>query len=132
MRTNTWESPLKIFDLCSTTVLASAGLCGAALAFSPSAAAAPLPTGGPACLQQQSGLAAAPIEQMSGSAVPAAAGGAAAAPACIEQMAGLAAPVVLPGPPVPPAPVPASLPPWAPRKPAASAPMCAPPPASSP
>src|SRR6202023_3444102 len=107
LSTNTWESPLKIFDLCSTTVLASAGLCGAALAFGPSAAAAPLPTGGPACLQQESGLAAAPIEQMSGSAAPVAAGGAAGGPACIAQMSGLAAPVVLPGPPVAAAPVPA-------------------------
>jgi hypothetical protein len=76
---------LKIFGLFGITVAASAGLCGAALAFSPGAAAAPLPTGGPTC-------------QMLGLGAPVA-----AAPP---------APVVLPGPPVVPAgaPVPAGVP----------------------
>ena len=65
---------MKIFDRFNTALLVSAGLCGAALAFSPGAAAAPLPTGGPTCVEQMSGLA-----------------GAAAAPAAL--------PAVLPGPP---------------------------------
>jgi hypothetical protein len=47
---------LKIVDLFGITVAASAGLCGAALAFSPGAAAAPLPMGGPNCMQQMAGL----------------------------------------------------------------------------
>jgi hypothetical protein len=91
---NTGEFALKIFDLFGITVAASAGLCGAALTFSPDASAG----GGAACVTNSSGPAAA-------------AGGA----ACVDQMAGLAAPaapVVLPGPPldaVPP--VPAAVPP---------------------
>jgi hypothetical protein len=80
---NTREFTLKIFDLLGIHVAAGAGLCGATLAFSAGAAAAPLPTGGgPTCVQQMSGLAA-PV---------------AAAPA----------PVVLPGPP--PGAVPAGAP----------------------
>ncbi|MCV7342801.1 hypothetical protein MHAE_18282 [Mycobacterium haemophilum DSM 44634] len=53
---------MKIFDRFNTAILVSAGLCGAALAFSPGAAAAPLPmpTGGPTCIEQMSGLGAAP------------------------------------------------------------------------
>lgn len=106
---------MKIIDLLGITVAPIAGLCGAALAFSPDAAAAPLPTGGGACLQQSSAFAA-PIEQMSGAAAPAAAGLPAGSPACIAQMSGLAAPLVpavLPGPPVVPAaaPVPLGAPP---------------------
>jgi len=75
---------VKNFDLFGITVAASAGLCGAALAFSPGAAAAPLPTGGPTCLQEMAGVAAPPV------------------------------PAVLPGPPVvagvPPGAVPAGAP----------------------
>lgn len=93
---------MKIFDLFGITVAASAGLCGAALTFSPDASAAPRPMGGgAACVDK---FATAP-------------GGA----ACMDQMSGLAAPaapVVLPGPPVDgvppvplaPPPVPAGLP----------------------
>jgi hypothetical protein len=105
---NTREFALKFFDLFGITVAASAGLCAAALAFSPGAAAAPLPTGGPGCVQKMAGL-----EALTG------------VPACVDQMAGLAAPVagaaplvpaVLPGPPVVPAgaPLPAGLPAGAP------------------
>jgi hypothetical protein len=47
---------LKIVDLFGITVTAGAGLCGAALAFSPGAAAAPLPTGGPTCTEQMAAL----------------------------------------------------------------------------
>ena len=50
---------MKIFDLFGITVAATAGLWGAALAFSPGAAAFPLPTGGgPTCVGQMAGLAA--------------------------------------------------------------------------
>jgi len=79
---------VKIFDLFGITVASSAGLCGAALAFSPGAAAAPQPTGGPTCIEQMAGLGA-PV----------------AAPPV---------PAVLPGPPVvagaPPGAVPAGAP----------------------
>ncbi|KJX75637.1 hypothetical protein, partial [Mycobacterium lepromatosis] len=55
---------MKVFDRFNTAMLVSAGLCGAALAFSPGAAAAPLPipTGGPTCIEQMAvaGLGAAP------------------------------------------------------------------------
>lgn len=53
---------MKVFDRFNTAILVSAGLCGAALAFSPSAAAAPLsmPTGGPTCIEQMAGLGAVP------------------------------------------------------------------------
>jgi hypothetical protein len=93
---------LKILDLFGITLAASAGLCGAALAFSPGAAAAPLPTGGPTCMEQVAGLGA-PV--------------AVAAPPV---------PAVLPGPPVVPAgaPVPAGVPAGAPV--AAGAPAGAP------
>lgn len=81
-KTEYWEFALKIFDLFGITVAATAGLWGAALAFSPGAAAVPLPTGGgPTC-----------VDQMAGFAAP--------------------GPVVLPGPPVGAggAPVPAGAP----------------------
>ena len=73
---NTGEFPLKTFDLVGITVAASAGLCSAALAFSPDASAG----GGAACVDK---FATAPDGA-----------------ACVDQMAGLAAPapVVLPGP----------------------------------
>jgi hypothetical protein len=103
---NTRKFALKILDLFGITVAASAGLCGAALAFSPGAAAAPLPTGGPTCMEQMAGLGA-PVAN--------------AAPPV---------PAVLPGPPVVPAgaplpagapagvPVPAGVPAGAPVAPA--------------
>jgi hypothetical protein len=83
---NTGEFALKILNLFGITVAASGGLCGAALAFSPGAAAAPLPTGGPTCMEQTAGLGAPLI------------------------------PAVLPGPPVVAAraPVPAGVPAGAP------------------
>ncbi len=87
---NTGEFALKIFDLLGITVAAGAGLCGAALTFSPGATAAPLPTGGPTCIAQVAGLGA-PVAN--------------AAPPV---------PAVLPGPPVvagaPPGAVPAGAP----------------------
>ncbi len=87
---NIREFALKIFDLFGITVAASAGLCGAALAFSPGAAAAPPPTGGPTCMGQMAGL---------------------GAPA---TGAAPLVPAVLPGPPVvagaPPGAVPAGAP----------------------
>ncbi len=78
---------MKTFDLFGITVAATAGLCGAALTFSPAASAG----GGAACMATSSGPAAGGV-------------------ACVDQMAGLAAPapVVVPGPPpgvVPPVPL---------------------------
>jgi hypothetical protein len=49
---------VKNFDLFGIEVAVSAGLCGAVLAFSPGAAAAPLPAGGPTCLEEMAGVAA--------------------------------------------------------------------------
>jgi hypothetical protein len=106
---NTGVFALKTFDLLGITMAASAGLCGAALVFSPDASAG----GGATCVGN---FATAP-------------GGA----ACVEQMAGLAAPapVVLPGPvgdgapPVPLAPPPLPLVP-----PVGGAPILAAPPAA--
>ncbi|MBZ4622238.1 hypothetical protein GBO18_20165, partial [Mycobacterium avium subsp. hominissuis] len=49
---------MAIVDRFNMKVVASAGLCGAAIALSPDAAAAPLITGGHACIQGQSGEAA--------------------------------------------------------------------------
>jgi hypothetical protein len=99
---------LKIFDLFGITVAASAGLCGAALTFSPDASAG----GGAACVDK---FATAP-------------GGA----ACVDQMSGLAAPaapVVLPGPPADGIPVPAAVPPVVPAGlPAGGAPVLGAPP----
>jgi hypothetical protein len=85
---NTRKFAVKILDLFGITVAASAGLCGAALALSPGAAAAPLPTGGPTCTEQMAGLGA-PVAN-----------------------AARSVPAVLPGPPVVPAgaPVPAGVP----------------------
>jgi hypothetical protein len=94
LKPNTGEFALKIFQLFGITVAASAGLCGAALTFSPDASATPRPMGGGACVGKPA----------------TAAGGA----ACMNQMSGLAAPaapVVLPGPPADAVPVPAAVPP---------------------
>ncbi len=116
LKPNTGEFALKIFDLFGITIAASAGLCGAALTFSPDASAALRPMGGgAACVGTSSGPAAA-------------AGGA----ACVDQMAGLAAPaapVVLPGPPADAVPVPAAVPPVPAGVPAAGPILGAPAPA---
>ena len=72
------------FDRFSIKVVAGVGLCGAAIALSPDAAAAPLKTGGYACMQGAAGEVAAP----------AVAGGAAAcapAGAPLAEMGGAAA-----------------------------------------
>lgn len=45
-------SLLKAFDRCNITLVAGAGLFGAALVFSPGATAVPAPTGGPECVAQ--------------------------------------------------------------------------------
>src|ERR1700691_815231 len=50
------EFALKILDLFGITVAASAGLCGAALAFSPGAAAVPPRAGAPTCMEQVASL----------------------------------------------------------------------------
>ena len=46
---------MTVFDRRNITVVAIAGLCGAGIALSPDAAAAPLKTGGYACVQGMSG-----------------------------------------------------------------------------
>ncbi|WP_421845753.1 hypothetical protein [Mycobacterium sp.] len=104
---------MTVFGRFTIKVVASAGLCGAAIALSPGAEASPLKTGGAACLQGMSDEVAAPA-----AAAPAAAGGVCAAGAPVTDMAGvpLVAPGALPvvpagapliafGPPVPPIPV---------------------------
>ncbi|MGA9614691.1 MAG: hypothetical protein WBS15_24780, partial [Mycobacterium sp.] len=48
------------FDRLSIKVVAGVGLCGVAIAFSPDAAAAPLITGGYACIQGAAGEVGAP------------------------------------------------------------------------
>ena len=85
---------MAIFDRFNIKIVVSAGLCGAAIALCPDAAAAPLITGGGACLRGQSGEIGAPVL----------AGGA---------LAGGGAPLPLAGGPVPAAggPVPAAAPP---------------------
>ncbi|MDC9017520.1 hypothetical protein [Mycobacterium marinum] len=47
---------MRKFDRINIAVVASAGLCGATFAFSPSAAATPLRTGGPSCVEQMAGV----------------------------------------------------------------------------
>ncbi|MGE2818156.1 hypothetical protein ACQI5H_23890 [Mycobacterium heidelbergense] len=87
-------------DRFSIKVVASAGLCGAAIALSPDAAAAPLITGGHACTQQQAGevpaVVGGPAEAAGGPVL--AAGGSivetCAAP--LTDMSGV--PLVVPGP----------------------------------
>jgi len=82
---------MTIFDRFNIKVVAGAGLCGAAMALSPEAAAAPLKTGGYACVQDQAGDAAAPAA--------AGAPGGVCASAPLTDMAGV--PVIAPGPVVP-------------------------------
>ncbi|EFG76709.1 hypothetical protein HMPREF0591_3388, partial [Mycobacterium parascrofulaceum ATCC BAA-614] len=52
---------MAIVDRFGMKVVASLGLCGAALALSPDAAATPLKTGGYACIEGQAGEAGAPL-----------------------------------------------------------------------
>src|SRR6201992_4274203 len=88
------------FDRFSIKVVAGVGLCGAAIALSQDAAAAPLKTGGYACMQGAAGEVAAPaVAGGAAGAGPAVAGGAAAcAPAAapLAEMSG--APVAAPVP----------------------------------
>ncbi|MDT5112276.1 MAG: hypothetical protein QOE20_4166 [Mycobacterium sp.] len=96
---------MTIFDRFAIRVIAAgAGLCGAAMAFSPDVAAAPLTTGGYECMQPAAGQAgAAPV------AAPVAAG-CSSASAAVADMAGI--PMALPGPVpmAPPVPVVPPLP----------------------
>ncbi|ETA99581.1 hypothetical protein O978_21245, partial [Mycobacterium avium subsp. paratuberculosis 10-5864] len=103
---------MAIVDRFNMKVVASAGLCGAAIALSPDAAAAPLITGGHACIQGQSGeVAPAAGGPVAGGAP--AAGGAVAAGATdmcaapLTDMSGV--PMAVPGPVPLGAPVPVPL-----------------------
>jgi hypothetical protein len=107
---------------CSVTVAFSVGFYGAAVALSTGAMAAPLPTSGPACIEQTAA---------DGVIDPAAAAVlTAGAPAgcVIAPLAGTAAPVaaglpVVPGAPVPGLPILPGLPPVPPVVPAAGLPI---------
>jgi hypothetical protein len=88
---------MTILDRFNIKVVASTGLCAAAIALSPDAAASPFMTGGYACIQSSAGGAAAPAA--AGGPVAAGAGGAGAcvpASAPVADMAGI--PMALPGP----------------------------------
>jgi hypothetical protein len=118
---------MTIFDRFTVGVVAGVGLCGAAIALSPDAAAVPYMTGGGACMYGQAGAPAA------GGPVGAAgaAGGAAACSAPLTDMAGIpmvvpgpgvvpipaGAPLIALGPPIPPVPLGAPLPLGAPPLP---------------
>ncbi|WP_082929792.1 hypothetical protein [Mycobacterium sp. 1164966.3] len=60
---------LNILARFNITIAVGAGLCGAAMAFGPDAAATPLPMGGPTCLEQMAG-AAAPVAAPAPMALP--------------------------------------------------------------
>src|SRR4030088_2829323 len=92
---------MTIFDRFTMGVVAGVGLCGAAIALSPDAAAVPYQTGGGSCMYGQAGEAGAPA---AGGPV-GAAGAAACAP--LTDMAGI--PMVVPGPGVVPIPAGAPL-----------------------
>lgn len=84
---------MAIVDRFNIKLVASAGLCGAAIALSPNAAAAPLITGGHACIEGQAG------EAPFVAGAPAAGGAPAAAGACaapLTDMSGV--PLAVPGP----------------------------------
>ena len=83
---------MKITDRFNMKVVASAGLCAAAMALSPDAAAAPLITGGYACMQSSAGDAASPV--VVGGPVAADVCSPASAP--VAEMAGV--PLASPGP----------------------------------
>ena len=124
---------MAIFDRFDIKVVASAGLCAAAIALSPDAAAASFSTGGYACIQSSAGAA----SGAAAAGAPVAGGGAGAAAGCIPasapvaDMAGI--PMALPGPvPVVPAaaPVPVGAPVAAPVP--VGAPVAAPVPVGAP
>jgi hypothetical protein len=96
---------MAIVDRFIIKVVASAGLCGAAIALSPTAAAVPFMTGGHACIEGQAGELA-PLPAAGGVA---AAGAPVAAP-CAAPMADMAGiPMAVPGP-LPVVPMAAPLP----------------------
>ncbi len=110
-----------LFGRITVRVVAGVGLCAAAVAFSPPAAAAPLKAGGTNCLEVLAGTAAlaaagGPGVVAGGGAAPVAvAGGGVATDACSAaavQAAGAGVPVVAPGPAAVPvaAPVPVGAP----------------------
>ena len=103
-------------DRFKVKVVAGAGLCGAAIALSPNAAAVPLMTGGYACVQGLAGE----------SAPPAAAGGPVVAEVCIPPAPAGPALSGAAGPVGAPAPVPAGAPVGAPVPAGAGAPVGAP------
>ena len=104
-------------------VIAGAGLCGAALALSPLASAAPWKTGGYECIEDAAGTvgdpvaaaicAGAPVADMAGipMALPGPLPAAAAAGAAAAAAVGLPVPLVVPPVPVVVPPVPAVVPP---------------------
>ena len=94
---------MTIFDRFNIGVVAGVGLCGAAIALSPDAAAVPYMTGGGACMYGQAGEAGAPA---AGGPV-GAAGAAAPCAAPLTDMAGI--PMVVPGPAIVPVPAGAPL-----------------------
>ena len=105
------------FDRFNIKVVAGIGLCGAAIALSPDAAAAPLKTGGYACIQGAAGEVGAPA--VAGG--PAGAGGPVVAQVCVPPapagapIVGMAgAPAVAPVPAAAPIPAGAPLPVGAP------------------
>ena len=99
-------------DRFTIKAVVSAGLCGAAMAACPVAAAVPLMTGGYACIQGQAGevpAAAGPAAAGPAAAVPAAVG-APAAGACGAPLADMSGvPLAVPGP-IPAPVVPAAAP----------------------
>jgi hypothetical protein len=123
---------MTIFDRFTIGVVAGVGLCGAAIALSPDAAAVPYMTGGGACMYGQAGEAGAPAAGPVGAGGAVAAGGpAAACSAPLTDMAGIpmvvpgpgvvpipaGAPLIALGPPIPPVPLGAPLPLGAPPLP---------------
>jgi hypothetical protein len=98
---------MAIVDRFNIKVVAGVGLCGAAIALSPDSAAAPLITGGYACIEGQAGEAAPATGGPVAGAGPVAAGGPAAGGVCaapITDMSGV--PMAVPGPVPVGAPVP--------------------------
>ncbi|WIM87115.1 hypothetical protein PT015_19945 [Candidatus Mycobacterium wuenschmannii] len=98
------------FDRFSIKVVAGVGLCGAAIALSPAAVAAPWKSGGAACMYGSAGEVGAPAAAGAGAGAAGAAGaGCAGAP--IADMAGAPVAALPVGAPIPAgAPVPGGLP----------------------
>jgi hypothetical protein len=109
---------MAIVERFNIKVVAGAGLCGAAIALSPDAAAAPLITGGHACTQQQAGEVPAAVGGLEGAGGAGAAGGPVLASGPVAEVCGApltdmsGVPLVVPGPVGAPvvAPVPAGVP----------------------